>query len=298
MNLVFCQNQLSWSTVTRIEIHQDGSATWLIQKETTLDTESDMAAFLEYVNLTSLDDFLNNVKSVVSEASIITGRAMKVENFDTTASVLNTTTGFKGIIQFHYDWVGFAKEIEDEKIKVGDALNGLLDLSRNDILIIQYPAGYTIESVDPEQDDSKDSDRTITWYGPRNFGAGEPTVILRKNRFSVVDLIMDNAFVIILIVLSSCLGLLGFITLKSLKEQKDQKASETIPLSAELEGDEEKVINLLKKSGGRLYQKSIAKHCKFSKSKTSELLTAMERKGTVSRKKKGREKLVVLIDKR
>ena len=296
-SLIFCEGQLSWEIVTRIEIHPDGSATWVIRKKTTLNTESDRAAFLDYVNLTSIEDFLNNVKSIVNEASVITGRAMKAENLDMVASVFNTTTGFEGILQYQYDWIGFAKEIEGEKIKVGDALNGQLDLSRNDMLIIQYPTSYTIENVDPTQDDSSESDRTITWYGPRNFGAGEPTVILRKNTLGVADFILSNAFVTSLIILIlSCLGGLGLVKLKSLKKQKDVKVSEVTPLRIELESDEEKVINLLKESGGRLYQKAIAKHYGFSKSKTSELLTAMEQKEIVARKKRGRQKLVILID--
>lgn len=62
-----------------------------------------------------------------------------------------------------------------------------------------------------------------------------------------------------------------------------------------MEDDEEKVVKLLKSANGQLYQSLIAKHCSFSTSKTSELLTSMENKGIITRTQKGREKLVTLI---
>jgi len=42
------------------------------------------------------------------------------------------------------------------------------------------------------------------------------------------------------------------------------------------------------------YQSAIIEQCKFSKTKTSELLSAMEKKGIVRRHKKGRDKIVNL----
>jgi len=67
-------------------------------------------------------------------------------------------------------------------------------------------------------------------------------------------------------------------------------------ISLGIEDDEDNVVTLLKAAGGRLYQSTITKKCGFSKSKTSELLTSMENKGIVRRQKKGREKLVTLIE--
>ncbi len=298
-SVAFCQDELSWNVITKIEIHPDGSATWVTQKKTMLKTESDKAAFLQNVNLTSIDDFLNNVHSVVNDASMVTGRAMKTENLDVTASVFNTTTGFEGVIQYQFDWIGFAKETENGKIKIGDALSGELDLSRNDILIIQYPADHVIEFVDPSQDDTSSSDRTITWYGPRNFGMGEPTVILGKKKSDITDFLSINAFVILglIVVMIFSLGSLWIFRLKGLKTKKGVREGEFKTIKVETENDEDKVINILKAAGGRLSQKTIAENCGFSKSKTSELLTIMEGKGIITRKKKGREKIVILTGK-
>jgi len=51
---------------------------------------------------------------------------------------------------------------------------------------------------------------------------------------------------------------------------------------------------VLRSNGGSAYQSTIIEQCKFSKSKTSELLSALEKKGTVRRYKKGRDKIVSL----
>ncbi len=63
-----------------------------------------------------------------------------------------------------------------------------------------------------------------------------------------------------------------------------------------IEDDEEKVVNLLRAAGGSMYQSTIADHCEFSRSKTSKLLTTMENKRKIRREKKGREKVVTLIE--
>jgi uncharacterized membrane protein len=64
-----------------------------------------------------------------------------------------------------------------------------------------------------------------------------------------------------------------------------------------IEDDGEKVVKLLREAGGSLYQSTITKQLGFSKSKTSGLLKSMEKKGSVRRQKKGREKTVTLTDK-
>ncbi len=64
-----------------------------------------------------------------------------------------------------------------------------------------------------------------------------------------------------------------------------------------VEDDEEKIIRLLGTAGGRMHQTTITRHCGFSKSKSSELLSNMERKGVITRKKAGKGKIVTLVEK-
>jgi uncharacterized membrane protein len=61
-----------------------------------------------------------------------------------------------------------------------------------------------------------------------------------------------------------------------------------------VETEEDKIIKILKSSGGSLRQSVIVEQCRFSKAKTSQLLTVLEEKGKITRLKKGRDKIVTL----
>jgi uncharacterized membrane protein len=74
---------------------------------------------------------------------------------------------------------------------------------------------------------------------------------------------------------------------------KETRAMATLTLP---ETEEEKVLRVLRSNGGSAYQSAITEQCRFSKAKTSQLLTALERKGAVRRYKKGRDKIVNLIE--
>jgi len=62
-----------------------------------------------------------------------------------------------------------------------------------------------------------------------------------------------------------------------------------------LVSDEEKAVKLIKSSGGSLHQSAITDQLGFSKAKTSQLLTVLEHKGVIRRFKRGRDKIVVLV---
>jgi uncharacterized membrane protein len=61
-----------------------------------------------------------------------------------------------------------------------------------------------------------------------------------------------------------------------------------------IESDEEKIIKIIRSSGGKVRQSTITEQCRFSKAKTSQLLAALEQKGIITRYKKGRDKIVTL----
>ena len=61
--------------------------------------------------------------------------------------------------------------------------------------------------------------------------------------------------------------------------------------------DTEKVINLIKKEGGRTTQKQIRKNLALSEAKASLIVTELEHKGIVTRIKKGRANVIILSKK-
>ena len=87
----------------------------------------------------------------------------------------------------------------------------------------------------------------------------------------------------------------GFYRFKQRKVSK----SAAIVISAEsseAETEESKILKLLKSSGGGMRQSAIVEQCRFSKAKTSQLLGGLEKKGSVTRYKKGRDKIVNLTE--
>jgi uncharacterized membrane protein len=60
------------------------------------------------------------------------------------------------------------------------------------------------------------------------------------------------------------------------------------------ESDEERVLELLRASGGQMFQKDIGAALGFSKSKTTAILNSLEAKKIVRKEKRGREYLVRL----
>ena len=84
------------------------------------------------------------------------------------------------------------------------------------------------------------------------------------------------------------------------KRKSNTKAATTASVTATslVETDEDKIIKIIKSSGGTVHQSAITEQTRFSKAKTSQLLTALEQKGVVTRHKRGRDKIVTLNNKR
>lgn len=290
---VYGEGGLTWRASTRIVLNEGGTGYWVIEMRASLKTEEDKAAFFNYTSLFTVENFSEYIRSLVEEAAVNTGRSMRVEFAEPsmTVRVLKSPIGLEGIIQFQFYWIGFAEVCEGSKIKVGDTFSGGMDLLMDDMLIIYYPEGFGPVVVEPKPDLVDEAERKLIWFGPENFGAGEPIVILEKETFDILKL-MDMKFTVSLIFIV----LLGLVCLRLyLINRRYVTQYMQIPPSVEFEDDEQRVIKLLRKAGGTMLQSAITKQCGFSKSKTSEILKRMEEKKLVRRRRKGREKIVELI---
>jgi predicted transcriptional regulator len=285
------QGELEWKASIKITVETDGSASWIVERKTDLQNESDKAAFFDYANLTSVESFAENMKSQVSYASLITGRSMRAENFQVIVNIFRIPTGLEGVIQFQFEWVGFAKNMDNQGIKIGDVFVGELDLSKDDTLVIYYPVDYDVEFVYPLPDETGKSDRALIWYGPKNFGAGEPIIFLKKEEFDFFK-IFDFKLLISIITIT-CLSVACLWLYIERRKYSVEQASK--PSRFQIKSDEENVIAMLKEAGGSMPQSAITKKCGFSKSKMSGLLKSMEERGVIKRRRKGREKVVMLI---
>lgn len=293
----FCESELEWITTYEIEIGENGSARWIIERKTLLETEYDEATFNYYSSSDYHYELSKNISELVKTARLKTGRwNMTYEPLTITSSIVRSTTVTYGAITYQYEWIEFTNRVSNqERIEIGDVFVDGIFLFGNGELAIKYPSEYVVAESFPIPDETAESDRTIIWYEIQNFSAEEPRIILRKKCF--MDILHEYLLLIggVVAVASVSFAGLWFFRLR--------KKGETKPIvgagrpTLETEDDEEKVIRLLKASHGSLYQATITEKCGFSKTKTSLLLATMEKKGIVKRKKKGRKKWVTLIEK-
>jgi len=294
----FGESELEWITVYNIEIGENGAARWIIERKTFLETEYDEATFNYYSSLECHYELSSNISELVKAARFKTGRwNVTYEPLTITSSIFRSTTATYGVITYQFDWIEFANVLPDqERIEIGDVFVDGIFLFGNGELTIEYPSEYTFTDIFPAPDETDESDQTIIWHGIENFSIEEPKIFLRKKCF--MDILNDYMLAVVSVVIV-VVGGASFSSFWLLKRRKKGEVKPVIQASKpglEIEDDEDRVIRLLKASHGSLYQSTITEKCGFSKTKTSLLLTAMEKRGMVKRKKKGREKLVILIE--
>ncbi|MFW6117815.1 MAG: helix-turn-helix transcriptional regulator [Thermoproteota archaeon] len=273
-----------------IQLQSDGSGTWIIEHGFRLETEEDKTMFERYRSDTYFThSFIKDVKDVVNRTEQQTGRNMDVENFEITVSYFDSYR----VVKYQFDWVGFSNR-SDTQIIISDIFQseGLFFLG-DGTLEITYPPRYVVETVSPTP--SVDSDQTLSWETVTDFETGQPRVILKVKNQGVMDVLKGNLPLVIGLI--TLIGI-GSATVWFYKvRKKEVVGAPSVPeVTFEIQDDEEKVVNLLKSAGGRLYQSTITDRLEFSKSKTSRLLTVMEDTGRIKREKKGRQKLVTLME--
>jgi len=281
---VYGEGQIEYT----IQIDIEGSATWIIIQVVDINASLD-----------TWEGFQNRVTSLVEAAKNKTQRDMTVET-DSMAMTINTSWPSK-TVEYRFYWKNFSK-IENTKIIVDDVFqveNFFLQLYGDGELYITYSSKYVVETVSPSPNQRDDSLQMLKWFRTKDFINGQPIIILRNRSLTpgFLETLGQNAVIIMSLIVIAAGSSAGFYVFKyhKKKEKEAVKAPELKSLPR-IESAEEKIVKLLKSSGGSLYQSVIADQCKFSRAKTSQLLTALEGKGIVSRYKKGRDKIVILIE--
>jgi hypothetical protein len=268
----------------------DGSASWLI----TL-SGSDI-----YVSPDNLTQFQNNVTALLKIAEDVTGRQMSAQ----AISITSTISGSYVVVQYRFLWQNFSV-VEGSEIRIGDVFNVtdmFLRLQGEGEVVLNYPTSYEPESVSPAPFSQDDSHQTMTWLGTKNL-VGETTRIVFRQKpadhtpTGFLEFVSRN-YVLILVVIvavsSTALGLyLSRRRSRSKRNRLPPTESSGLPAT---ESAEETIVRLLRSSQGSLRQSRIVEQCRFSKAKTSQLLSALESRGVIRREKKGRDKIVVLVE--
>jgi len=268
-----------------IRINNGSSATWILIQNVGVNSSID-----------TWQQFQSKVMSIVEKAQSETAREMSVE-FE---SMSISRSGSYAVVEYSFNWLNFS-EIENAKITIGDVFqagNFFLQLYGDGEVNMTYPSGYIVETVSPQPYEQDDSRQTLIWVGTADF-TNDTNIVLEKEALTPgpMDALQQNAIIIVSLIAVVSGSLVVFYLFRyRQKRGREAAAKPETPSVLEIESDEEKIVKLIRHSGGSLYQSTITDRCGFSKAKTSQILSILESKGIVHRHKKGRQKVVTLTD--
>jgi uncharacterized membrane protein len=271
-----------------ITLKEDGTANWHVEYRTLLASDEDVGAFDSYaknVSFSYLPQFQDLMQRSAAQAAAATSRPMEITDFAGDTVIQTIPTGRYGVVYYSFSWKNFAKTGTD--LAIGDAFAGGMYLAKDNTLIIRYPSGYTVSAAEPAPDQVRDG---LIWYGQRSFGAGEPRLVFEKPGFPWLPVLLGGGIVLIFIA-----GVYRVIS-KRRRSEPDEPEVATVPLSeADLLSLEDRIVQLLKTSGGEQYQSEIVKNLGLPKSTVSASLNDLHKRGIIQKVKRGRENLIRLV---
>jgi len=278
--LVYGQSHTEYT----IRIASDGSAVWTVtQTGTGIQVSNDTIA-----------EFQQKIALLLESAMNATNRDM-VAN---TTSITITPSGSYVVVEYEFYWANFGKT-EDAGITIGDVFQSsdfFLQLYGDGEVSVTYPSEYVVETALPVPYEQTAFPQTLRWLGTLNFNKGQPSIVLRKSSSTLMGFLEQNVPFIIGGVITIGGLSAGLYVLRERKRKNEAERKRQPGAFLLMENDEDKIVKMLRSSGGSMYQSAIASQCRFSKAKTSQLLASMENRGLISRYKKGRDKIVSVAE--
>jgi uncharacterized membrane protein len=277
----FCQNYVEYN----VQINSDGSAAWRIIQVLDINAPVD-----------SWTEFQQKTLSLVYSAVSVSHREMTLDfdslQIDTSISAESKTT------EYLFTWQNFSI-VQGQLITFGDVF--LVDdffgkLYGDASLSITYPSTFAVKSVSPAPSERDNQTQMLGWYRTQDFVSGNPKIVLTSGNPAENGISGEWLLYTALGTISAAAAavIAGFVFLRRRRANAKAAAVTITPAVSAVETDEEKVIKIIKSSGGTVRQSAITEQTRFSKAKTSQLLAALEQRGVVRRVKKGRDKIVSL----
>jgi hypothetical protein len=321
-------------TALRVSVAPDGDASWAVAYRVRLDDENTTTAFeslradVAANGSRYAEPFASRTGATAAAAENRTGREMAVRNVSVTATRRQLPAEY-GVVTYRFDWTGFAAT-DGGRLQLGDALAGLF-LDDRTTLLVAWPAPYEPTAVEPEPDERRD--RAVVWTGPVEFGPGEPSVALAPVAGTTAASGTDSGggtgpdapggptpspATVALAVTVVGIGLVGAGlwwrrrdgsagTTADERDPTDDTAGERDPTDdgdgsaatdppSELLSNEERVVELLDRNGGRMRQQEVASALDWTDAKTSQVVTSMREAGDLDSFRLGRENVLTLPD--
>lgn len=293
------------NTITRIAVHENGTATWTVKIRTRLvsdEAETEYRAFQARFRNNSSEyvaGFRESILRIIENAESTTGREMHADKFRSETSIQSIPRRW-GIVTFEFQWEGFALK-DGNRLLVGDVFEGGLFIAEGDSIEVAAPQGYHVASADPAPDET--GRMVFTWHGREDFADQRPRVVIVPDQTvgeeSLPWFSLIGATTLLAMVLA------GFAYRKYQRDNGTQKparfedessdASEAVSATSDQNGlmaDEDLVLETLEDHGGRMRQKTIGTELEWSRSKTSRVLGRMEEDGTIRKLRLGRENVI------
>jgi hypothetical protein len=284
------------TVVLDARVYENGSAEWKVIYRTRLDDAETTAAFRSYKNDVEANStkysqqFVERMNSTIRSAEQTTGREMSGANYSVRAEIREFPQRY-GLVVYSFEWEGFAAVSRGE-VRIGDSLSGLI-LNEKTRLLVKWPEGYEATTVRPQPDPGYEKrEHAVIWNGPIEFASNEPRIVLTAPGTGAPNvpwaLVATGAGG--LAVLAALAG--GGWWLYRDREERAPEPDDEPP--ADLLSNEERVLRLLERRGGRIKQRAIVDELGWTEAKTSQVVGSLREQGKIESFRLGRENVLAL----
>ncbi|NHN59558.1 MULTISPECIES: hypothetical protein [Halorussus] len=289
------------TVVLDVRVFENGTAAWQVVYRTRLDDPDTTAAFRSYkadieTNSTRYSrQFVGRMNSTIRSAEQSTGREMRGTNYSVRAEIREFPQRY-GVVAYSFRWHGFAA-VSDDRLRVGDSLSGLI-LNEKTRLLVKWPEGYEAASVQPKPEMGYEKrEHAVIWNGPIEFAGNEPQIVLDAPGAGGLDVpwMPLAAATGTLAALAALLGA-GWWLYRNGTEHDDDGGADEPP--EDLLSNEERVLRLLERRGGRVKQKAVVDELGWTEAKTSQVVGSLREEGEIESFRLGRENVLALARER
>jgi uncharacterized membrane protein len=273
-----CQNYYEYN----VQVESDGSAIWSITQFSSANAPVD-----------TWEGFQNRIFDLVDIASSVTHREMAVD--ESSVQINSNISSESKVTEYLFVWQNFSI-VQGNELIFGDVfqINDFFSRLYGDAALqLSYPLDFSIKSVYPIPYEREDAEHTIRWSRTQDLAGNNVEVVLARIQQAGIGSSSWQQFTLVILILAIivALSLLGFYAFR--RRKINDKTASSVEGASSVESGEDKVLKLLKSAGGSMRQSEITDQCRFSKAKTSQLLSTLEERGVITRYKKGRDKIVI-----
>ncbi|UPW00851.1 hypothetical protein M0R88_01815 [Halorussus gelatinilyticus] len=285
------------TVVLDVTVYGNGTAKWEVVYRTRLDDSQTAAAFRSYKNDVEANStkysrqFVGRMNSTIRSAEQTTGREMSGTNYSVRAEIREFPQRY-GLVVYSFKWHGFAA-VSNGEVRIGDSLSGLI-LNEKTRLLVKWPEEYDATTVQPRPDSGYEKrENAVIWNGPIEFAGNEPRIVL-----TAPGGIGPNVPWTLVATGVGGLALVALLAAGGWWLYRDREQREPVPESEDppedLLSNEERVLRLLERRGGRIKQRAVVDELGWTEAKTSQVVGSLREQGKIESFRLGRENVLAL----